>query len=120
VITMTQTQDVIAERRRHPRTQLQMTLSCIRLDPDGGDVLDTLHMVDISRSGLGAFSDRPYYPGQRIVLCLPLSPNGGRRNIYASVVRCRQDQEGYRLGLRFDGASMSAWYGSSAAAATAA
>lgn len=117
---MTQTQDMVTERRRHPRTQLQMTLTCIRLDPDGGDVLDTLHMVDISRSGLGAISDRPYYPGQRIVLCLPLSPNGGRRNIYARVVRCRQDQEGYRIGLQFDSTSMAAWYGPATAAAPAA
>jgi len=116
---MNQIEDSTMERRRHPRTQLQMTLNCIRLDPEGGDVMDTLHMVDISRSGLGAISDRPYYPGQRLVLCLPLSPNGGRRNIYARIIRCRQDQEGYRIGLQFDSASTAAWYGSTAAAPAA-
>jgi hypothetical protein len=66
------------DRRRHARTRLAMTLGCIRLDPDGGDVVDSLHMTDISLGGLGAYCNRPYYPGQRIVLSLPLS--GERRN----------------------------------------
>ena len=96
------------ERRRHRRTQLQMTIRSIRLDPDAGDPLDTLHMVDISRGGLGAYVDRPFYPGQRVVLCLPLSNNGGRRNIYATAVRCRPEEDGYRVGLAFDTASMGA------------
>ncbi len=107
------------ERRRHPRAQLQMALRAIRLDPDGGDPVDTLHMVDISRSGLGAYTDRPLYPGQRILLCLPLSSNGGRRNIYATAVRCRQRDEGYRVGLEFDTASVGAWCGMNGAAIAA-
>lgn len=101
------------ERRRHPRTQLQMTLHGIRLDPDGGDVVDSLHMIDISRSGLGAFMDRAMYPGQRIVLNLPLSDNGGRRNIYASVKRCSLTDDGYRVGFEFDAASAWTWCGTS-------
>ena len=99
------------ERRRHPRTQLQLTLRGIRLDPDGGEVVDTLHMQDISRSGIGAICDRSYYPGQRVVLCLPLTPQGGRRNIYATVVRCRHLEEGYRVGMEFDGVSLGYTYG---------
>ncbi len=90
------------ERRRHPRTQLRLTLQGIRLDPDGGEVLDTLHMQDISKSGMGAVSDRPYYPGQRVVLSLPGTPGVGRRNLYARVVRCRPGSEGYNIGLEFD------------------
>ena len=99
------------ERRRHTRTQLQMTLKAIRLDPDGGDPVDTLHMTDISRGGMGCYADRAFYPGQRIVLCLPLSGRQGRRNVYATVVRCRQGEEGYRVGLEFDNASAGARYG---------
>jgi len=90
------------ERRRHPRTRLAMTLGCIRLDPDGGDVVDSLHMRDISRGGLGAYSARPYYPGQRIVLNLPILSGGGRRNVYATIVRCRRADEGYSVGFAFD------------------
>jgi hypothetical protein len=93
------------EKRRHPRTQLQMTLRCIRLDPDCGEVTDTLHMVDISRGGMGAICDRAFYPGQRIVLCVPLTEKTGRRSIYATVIRCRQSQEGYAVGLEFDSVS---------------
>jgi len=78
-----------------------MTLGCIRLDPDGGDVVDSLHMRDISRGGLGAYCARLYYPGQRIVLNLPI-PAGGRHNVYATIVRCRQAEEGYSVGFAFD------------------
>jgi len=107
----------LPERRRHPRMQLRMTVRAIRLDPDGGDVVDNLEMSDISRSGLGAVSDRPLYPGQRILLCLPLSHIGGRRNVYATVVRCRRGEEGYRVGVEFDSASIGAVCGMSSAAA---
>ena len=90
------------ERRRHPRTQLRMTLHGIRLDPDGGDVHDTLLMKNISRGGMGAIADRWLYPGQKIVLRLPLYPDCGRRNLSATVVRCQKSAEGFEVGLRFD------------------
>jgi len=101
--------DIEMERRRHPRTTLQMTVQGIRLEPEGGDVVETLHMIDISRCGMGAVSDRPFYPGQRMVLCLPPSPLGGRRNIYATAIRCRQCHEGYLVGLEFDNVSLGYW-----------
>lgn len=109
----------LPERRRHPRTRLQMLLHGIRLDPDGGDVCDMLEMVDISRSGLGAVADRWLYPGQRIVLTLPLHADGGRRNLPATVVRCGKDHQGYRVGLEFDRASVGARAYSPAAAVAA-
>jgi hypothetical protein len=99
---------LIPERRRHPRTQLEMMLHGIRLDPDGGDVCDTLRMTDISRGGLGAVADRWLYPGQKVVLCLPLHPDGGRRNIYSTVIRCQKVREGYGVGLEFDRVSVDA------------
>jgi c-di-GMP-binding flagellar brake protein YcgR len=97
-----------------------MSLRCVRLDPDCGDVVDTLHMVDISRGGMGAICERPFYPGQRIVLCLPQTGENGRRNIYASVVRSRLTDEEYRVGLAFDRSSASTWYAAPAAVALAA
>ena len=105
---MAQSDTLNPERRRHTRTQLQMTLHGIRLDPDG-DLMDIFHMVDISRSGMGAMVDRPYYRGQRVVLNLPAIVGGGRRNIYASVVRCRPRPEGYQIGLKFENASDCLW-----------
>ena len=99
---------VLPERRRHPRTRLQMTLHGIRLDPDGGDVCNTLEMTDISRGGMGAFADRWLYPGQRIVLRLPLHPDGGRRNLYAAVQRCNKQADGFKVGLQFDQTSLDA------------
>jgi hypothetical protein len=97
------------ERRRHQRTQLQVTLRGLRLDPDG-ELMDNFHMIDISRSGLGAIVDRPYYKGQRVVLSLPVPEEGApRRSVYATVVRCRGDREGYKVGLHFDGNSDAMW-----------
>lgn len=95
-----------AERRRHPRTQLNASITGIRLDPDGGDVIEDLHMVDLSRGGMGAISGHAYYRGQRLVVCLPGMENGGRRNMYATVVNSRQTEEGYRVGFAFDCASL--------------
>ena len=107
------------ERRRHPRTPLRMRLSGIRLDPDGGDVVDTFHMQDISRSGMGALSGRSFYPGQRLVLCLPLSSANGRRNIYATIVRCREREGEYHVGLEFDAGSVDSYYGAAPSVAAA-
>lgn len=94
------------ERRRHPRTPLRMDIGVLRLDPDGGEVLDTLHMSDISRSGMGAYCSRRFIPGQKVVLSLPLSATLGRRNVYATIIRCREAQTGYRVGMQFDMASV--------------
>ena len=107
----------LMERRRHPRTPLRMRLSGIRLDPDGGDVVDSLRMLDISRSGMGALSGRAFYPGQRIVLCLPLSTDNGQRNIYATIIRCRENQGDYRVGLEFDSSSVENYCSASEAVA---
>jgi hypothetical protein len=108
------------ERRRHPRTLVRMTLGCIRLDPDGGEVLDSLRMLDISRSGMGAATDRRFYPGQRLVLCLPVTASRGRRNVYATVRRCSAAGNAYRVGLEFDKASVGSSYAAGPAALAAA
>ena len=117
---MSETARIMPERRQFPRTQLQMQIQCIRFDPDGGDVVDVLHTVNISRSGLCALAERPYYPGQRILLCMPLTSMGGRRNIYATVVRCRHEEEGYNVGIEFDATSSGIWQPQEPAAAVAA
>jgi hypothetical protein len=108
------------DRRRHPRTRLAMMLGCIRLDPDGGDVVDCLQMTDISLSGLGAMCHRPYYPGQRIVLSLPLPSSGGRKNVYATITRCAQIDEDYKVGFEFDAPYVGQAYGYAPAAVAAA
>ena len=108
------------ERRRHARTSRQVSINSIRLDPDGGDVLEKLEMIDISRSGIGATADRLFYPGQRIILSLPSSTSDGYRSIYATIVQCHQQGQGYRVGLEFDSVSVGAWGGVGQAVAVAA
>ncbi len=94
------------EQRRHPRMHLQMGIHCVRLDPSGQNTLDQLSTFDISKSGIGATSDQPYYPGQRVMVRLPIARADGDRHMYARVVRCRRDREqGYQIGLEFEAAS---------------
>ncbi len=82
-----------------------MAIHCVRLDPGGTSVLDQLEMFDMSRSGIGAVSDQSYYPGQRVMVRLPLSRASGARHMYARVVRCRPSREGgYEIGLEFEAA----------------
>ena len=101
-----------AERRRHPRTHLSMTLGCIRMDPDGGDTTDSVRMTDISMGGLGASSTRPFYRGQRILLQLPLPGDGQGRHLYATIIRCRQAEGGgYKVGMEFDAPYVASAYG---------
>jgi hypothetical protein len=88
-----------------------MTLRSIRLDPECGDMTDCMHMQNISRSGLGAIVDRPFYPGQRVVLFLPLTQGQGRKNVYARVVRCQQYRHAYNVGLEFETLSVGSWCG---------
>jgi len=88
---------------------VRMTLRGVRLDPEEGAILDTLEMVDISRGGMGAMVGRPAYPGQRFILCLPISEKMGRRNVYATVTRCRRSEEGCLVGLQFDRAAVGEW-----------
>jgi len=92
---------------------MDTTLNCICLDPDAVDVVNSLRTIDISRGGIGALSRRPFYPGERLVLCMPLSPGTGRRNLYASVVQSRYDcqNEGHRVGLRFHNGAIGACQG---------
>ena len=107
------------ERRKQKRLPISADAFLTILIPDQTFSPNTVRSVatDISRSGMGCYADRPFYPGQRIVLCLPLSGQQGRRNVYATVVRCRQGDDGYRVGLEFDNASLGARYGSTAVAA---
>ncbi len=105
---MTRFNSIPLERRRHPRTKLEMRLRGIRLDPDCGEVVEQLYMNDISKSGIGATAGRSFYPGQRIVLSLPTPSTGGQRSLYATVVRCRQTDQGYRVGMEFDNAAAAA------------
>ncbi|MHC4982869.1 MAG: PilZ domain-containing protein [Planctomycetota bacterium] len=107
------------DRRRHARTRVKMMLKGIRLDPDGGDVVETLHMQDISRGGLGAVVTRSFYPGQRMVLSLPLSRNAGKRSIHARIVHCSNEDGCYRVGLEFDATSVGNWCGVSTRMAAA-
>jgi len=87
-----------------------MDVRCIRLDPHEGDVIDKVDMVDLSRGGVGAVSDNWYYPGQKVVVCLPAAADRGKRQIRATIRRCLSRQEtGYHIGLEFDRNSLNTW-----------
>ena len=91
----------IAERRMYPRTQVRMPLQAIRLDPDGGDPIQHMEMIDISRGGVGALCRRAFYPGQRLVVKLP-APGMGVRSICGVIRRCSRQDDVFRLGIQFE------------------
>jgi hypothetical protein len=98
---MLSTDTLMAERRQYPRIQLRMPLHVTRLDPDGGDVVEQVEMVDISRGGLGAMARRWHYPGQRVMLRLP-APGMSVRSICGIVRRCCSAGGMVRLGIEFE------------------
>jgi len=89
------------ERRLFTRTQLQMRVQVLRMDPYEGDLVDNLQMVDISRGGIGTLSDKPFYPGQRLVLKMP-APGMDVRSITGVVRRCQRKDEKFVVGIEFD------------------
>ncbi len=98
------------ERRRHSRSSMNIDVRCIRLDPHEGGVVDEVDMVDLSRSGVGAVSENWYYPGQKVVVCLPADSVHGKRQMQATVRRClSRNEPGYRIGFEFDHNSLNTW-----------
>jgi hypothetical protein len=99
MILSTETQ--MAERRSFPRTQVRMPVQVTRMDPDGGDVVEQVEMVDISRGGMGALAGRWHYPGQRMVVRLP-GAGMGVRNICGIVLRCTPHEGMFHVGIEFE------------------
>lgn len=89
------------ERRMYPRTQVQMRVQVLRLDPNEGDLVDELQMVDISRNGIGAVCERMFYPGQRLIMKLPAA-GMDVRNIRGQVRRCDRLDDRFIIGVEFD------------------
>ena len=109
------------ERRRHSRASVHLDVRCIRLDPHEGGIIDEVDMVDLSRSGVGAVSDNWYYPGQKVVVCLPADTEHGKRQIPATVRRClSRHEDGYHIGMEFDHNSLNTWSSLSTRATVAA
>ena len=95
------TETLLAERRLYPRTQVRMPVQVTRMDPDGGDLLEQIEMMDISRGGLGALAGRWHYPGQRVVLRLP-APGMSVRSICGIIRRCAAADGMFHLGIEFE------------------
>jgi len=106
------------ERRLYPRTQVQMRIQVLRLDPNEGDLVDQIQMVDISRGGIGAISNKPFYPGQRLVMKLP-APGMDVRSLCGVVRRCDRRGEQFMVGVEFDHPIASLCVDHDSAAATA-
>ena len=90
-----------SERRMHPRTRVNMSIQVMRMDPDAGDLIDQVEMVDISRGGIGLVSDKSFYPGQRLVMKLPAT-GMDVRSICGVIRRCERRGESFQVGVEFD------------------
>lgn len=84
-----------------PSLPQQVTIYGIRRSADRGNIPDPLRLLELSATGIVARSDRPYDAGQQMVLCMPLTLGTGKGCLPATVVRCDQESDGFRVGLLF-------------------
>lgn len=94
-----------AERRMFPRRQVRMRVEGKRLDHDI-DALRLPHLSlslqDISAGGLGAFSETPLKPGERLTVTIPAQGFQPGWDAYGRVIRCQPGSLGYRVAVEFD------------------
>jgi len=90
----------VKERRRFPRWSWETQLQGIYVDSDGRKIVEMIHVVDISKGGLGAITPVEHDVGQHFVVGLP-EPSGRTRYVHARVVRCWNDDSGPHIGMKF-------------------
>lgn len=90
----------VKERRRYPRRSWDAQLQSIYINSEGRRIIEMIHVVDISRGGLGAVTRDEHEVGEHFVLGLP-EPSGRTRYVHAKVVRCWNDNAGPHIGMQF-------------------
>ncbi len=94
------------ERRRSMRRRVaQHVTAVLRSDevPEGGGRIGSMHLRDMSQTGIGAFSPRFLPLETEVTLFFP--PHGSERgfDLHGKVVRCEHDEDGYDVGIQITG-----------------
>jgi len=92
------------ERRRYPRCIVGMPVQAVRADTPQDDPrrMVGLHVLDLSRGGVGAASQEAIKPAQPLVLFFPPVGPGRGRDTPGMVVRCQERGTHYAVGIAFE------------------
>jgi len=101
-----------SERRSQRRVEAAVPVQIHGTDAEGAAFEDSVDAVDISRRGLSVLTKRnlPLYTTLSVVIPGrgPIRPGEGATDFFtaASVVRVQKEEEFYRVGIRFVGATL--------------
>jgi len=93
------------QRRQFPRAVLEVPVTAVRQGTAVGDYrhVVSLHVLNVSRGGLGAVASEPLEEREPLVIFFP--PIGARkgRDTAGRVVRCvEQEADKFAVGIAFD------------------
>ncbi len=92
------------DRRQYDRAVLELPASAVRrsVPLDHPERVVKLHIVDVSRGGIGALAPRPLDEEEPVVVFFP--PMGARKGLdtHGVVVRCDEGGDRYRVGIVFE------------------
>ncbi len=93
------------ERRTAQRRPSSGTVTAVcTTDPEGERRrrITTLHLRDVSDTGMGALCEHPLTRGTRVALLIP--PHGPESgfDVFGEVVRCKPAHRGYEIGIALD------------------
>ncbi len=101
-----------SERRTQRRVEAAVPVQIRGVDAEGVEFEETVDALEISRRGLSLFTRRnlPLYTSLSVVIPGrgPMRPGEGPSDFYtsAAVVRVQKEEEFYRVGIRFVGATL--------------
>ena len=90
---------IFLERRRAPRRTVGGRVTTVADSTDSTRRIASLQLLNISDTGIGAISQDPVHIGSTIAVFFP--PHGAEQgfDLYGTVVRCQQTDQGYRIGI---------------------
>lgn len=91
------------ERRRYRRSVVGIPIHAVRRETTESDPnrLIGLHVLNVSRGGVGAISQDPLQHREPLVLLFPPLGPGRGRDTHAYVIRCDRTGDCYAIGIAF-------------------
>ena len=101
---MSQTPSDPQERRRFPRSVVEIPIQAVRRRAQPGDPrrLIGLHVLNISRSGVGAMAQEPLEERESLMLFFPPMGSGRGHDTPAEVVHCTASGGRCSVGIAFE------------------
>jgi hypothetical protein len=93
-----------SERRQFSRSAVEVPVTAVRRGTSLEDQrhVISLHVLNVSRGGLGALSSDPLEEKETLVVFFPpMGPRKGR-DTHGQVVRCMEEGDRYAVGIAFE------------------